>query len=260
MNERVTELAQRFVTSTPPVFDTVEEERRHRLERMAGTCRIFGKLGFSEGLLGHVTVRDPEHADRLWVNPLGISFNRIRASDFVQVDHDGQVIEGELPVNPVGLLLHSALHRARPDVAAMCHAHSTHGTAWSAFEMPLEPITQDTCVFFEDQAIIGEPRIVIDRAGADAWAAQFGQRRVALHAGHGLFTTGGTIDEAGWWFIVLDKVCHVQLLARAAGEHKVWPADDARSIRSALGSAQFGWLSFQTLWNEVCESDPDLFE
>lgn len=258
--QQVTEVAGRFVTRTPPIFDTVDDERRHRLERMAGVCRIFGKLGFSEGLLGHVTVRDPEHPDRLWANPLGISFNRIRASDFVQVDHDGHVLDDGLPVNPVGLLLHTALHRARPDVNAMCHAHSTFGTAWSAFVAPLEPITQDTCVFFEDQAIIPEPRIVIDRETADGWADQFGDRRVAIHAGHGVFTTGRSIDEAAWWFIVLDKVCHVQLLARAAGDHTVWNPDEARAIRSALGSAEFGWLSFQTLWDEICESDPDLFD
>ncbi len=258
-DQQVTEVAKQFVTRTPPTFDTLDGERRYRLERMAGVCRIFGRLGFSEGLLGHVTVRDPEHPDRLWANPLGISFNRIRVSDLVQVDHDGNVLVGDLPVNPVGLLLHSAVHRARPDIDAVCHAHSTHGSAWSAFGAPLEPITQDTCVFFEDQAIIREPRIVLDPASADEWAALFGERRVAFHVGHGVFTTGSTIDEAAWWFIVMDKVCHVQLLARAAGDHEVWPPDDARSIRAALGSAEFGWLSFQTVWDEICESDPDLF-
>lgn len=256
---QVIETAGKFVTRRPPSFDTVDEERRHRLERMTGVCRIFGKLGFSEGLLGHVTVRDPEHADRLWVNPVGISFNRLRVSDLVQVDHEGNVLSGDLPVNPVGLLLHSALHRSRPEVNAVCHAHSTYGTAWSAFGAPVEPITQDACVFVDDQAVIREPRIVLDRAAADAWASQFGERRVAIHVGHGVFTTGLSVDEAAWWFIVMDKVCHVQLLARAGGDHEVWPPADAHSIRSALGSAEFGWLSFQTLWDEVCESDPDLF-
>jgi ribulose-5-phosphate 4-epimerase/fuculose-1-phosphate aldolase len=258
---QVTEAAGRFATRTPPVFERVEGERRHRLERMAGVCRIFGSLGFSEGLLGHVTVRDPEYPDRLWANPLGISFNRIRVSDIVQVDHDGNLLQGTLPVNPVGLLLHSAVHRARPDVEAVCHAHSTFGSAWSAFGAPVAPITQDTCVFFEDQAIIREPRAVLDRAAADEWAAQLGHRRNAIQVGHGHFTTGRTVDEAAWWFIGLDKACHVQLLARAAGgDHEVWPADDARGIRNALGSAEFGWLSFQALWDEICDSDPDLFD
>lgn len=257
---RASEAAAKFATRTPPVFDTVEQERRHRLERLAATCRIFGRLGFSEGLLGHVTVRDPEHPDLLWANPLGVSFRRVRVSDIVQVDHDGNVVEGDLPVNPVGLLLHSAVHRARPEVVAVCHAHSTAGSAWSAFATAVEPITQDTCVFFEDQAVIREPRAVLDRGGADEWAAALGASRVGIQVGHGLFTTGRSVDEAAWWFVAFDKACHVQLLARAAGEHERWPAEDARAIRGALGSPAFGWLSFQTLWDEVCESDPDLFD
>ena len=117
--------ADGFIVRRPPVFATVAEERRHRLERLAGACRIFGRAGLSEGLLGHVTVRDPEHPDRFWANPLGISFNRIRVSDLVQVDHDGTLLQGEVPVNPVGVRLHAAVHRARPEVVAMVSASSS---------------------------------------------------------------------------------------------------------------------------------------
>ena len=60
-----------------PVFDTVDAERRHRLERLAGVCRVFGRAGFSEGLLGHVTVRDPEHPELLWASPREV-FNALR--------------------------------------------------------------------------------------------------------------------------------------------------------------------------------------
>ena len=63
-----------FTTRTQPVFDSLQDERQHRIERLAATCRIFGKAGFSEGLLGHVTVRDPEHPEQFWANPVGVSF------------------------------------------------------------------------------------------------------------------------------------------------------------------------------------------
>ena len=202
-----------FLVRRPPVFDTVEDERRHRLERLAGACRIFGRAGFSEGLLGHLTVRDPEFPDRFWANPLGISFNRIRVCDLVQVDHEGSLIHGEVPVNPVGVRLHAAVHRARPEVVAVCHAHSTFGSAWSAFGRPVDPITQDTCVFFEQQAIIGEPRVALDEPSAAQFADAFGDKPVAIQTGHGIFATGRSVDEAAWRFISLDKACHVQLLA-----------------------------------------------
>lgn len=252
--------ASGFATLDPPVFTTVEAERSHLLERLAGVCRIFGKFGFSEGLLGHVTVRDPEHPDRFWANPLGISFNRIRVADLVQVDHDGQLTVGTRPVNPVGLQLHSAVHRARPEVNAVCHAHSTYGSAWSAFARPVDPLTQDTCVFFEDQAIIREPRIAMNPQEADQFAASFGDKKAGIQVGHGIFTTGATIDEAAWWFVSLDKACHVQLLARAGGDYEVWPDEAARGVKAGLGSPQFGWLSFQTLWDEIVAESPEFLE
>jgi len=254
-----------FITRTPPEFDTIEEERRHRLERLAGVCRVFGRAGFSEGLLGHVTVRDPEHDDRLWANPMGVSFGRMRVSDLVQIDHEGNLLVGDRPVNPVGVLLHAAVHRARPEVVGVCHAHSTNGSAWSTFARPVEPLTQDCAVFFERQAIITEPRVAFDAATADRFAAAFGSHTAAIQAGHGIFTVGETIDEAAWWFLAFDKACQVQLLAEAAaagvGERpQLWPEEGARGLARGLGSPDFGWLSFQNTWDEIVESDPDLLD
>jgi len=187
-----------FIVRQAPLFACPADERRHRLERLAGACRIFGKAGFSEGLLGHLTVRDPEFADRFWANPLGVSMNRMTVSDLVQVDHEGKLLHGRIPVNPVGVRLHAAVHRARPEVVAVCHAHSIHGSAWSALGRPVDPITQDTAILFEDQAIIAEPRLALDAAAADRIAAAFGTCRTAIQVGHGLFSTGASVDEAAW--------------------------------------------------------------
>jgi ribulose-5-phosphate 4-epimerase/fuculose-1-phosphate aldolase len=249
-----------FETRSPPTFATVAEARRHGLERLAAACRIFGRRGYADGLLGHLTWRDPEFPDRFWVNPVGVALARVRASQFLQVDKAGRILHGRGAVNPVGFLLHSALHEARPDVNAVCHAHSLHGTAWCSLERPLDPITQDACVFHGRQALIREPRKVADPAAAARFAAAFGTSAVALHAGHGLFTTGTTIDEAAWWFVQLDQCCHVQLLAEAAGTPTRWSDDDARWLAATLGAPKFGWLSFQTLWDEIIASDPDLVD
>ena len=78
--------------------------------------------------------------------------------------------------------------------------------------------------------------------------------------GNGIFTTGQSIDEAAWWFVLMDRCCHAQLLAEAAGTPKHWPPEAARGIAAALGAPMFGWQSFQTLWDEVVVSDPDLFD
>ncbi len=150
------------------------------LHRLAGTCRIFGLRGYSTGLLGHLTVRDPEFADRFWVNPVGVPMSRIGVSDQVQVSHQGEILYGKGPVNPAGLLLHTAVHQARPDVTAMCHSHAIHGSTWAALGRVLDPITQDASVFYERQALITEPRVVRDAAGAAAFAAGFPTRRSGM--------------------------------------------------------------------------------
>src|SRR6478735_12323818 len=77
----------------------IEQERLHRKQELAAAFRLFGKFGFSEGVAGHITARDPEFPDRFWVNPLGMSFNQIKVSDLLLVDHHGDVVEGSRPVN-----------------------------------------------------------------------------------------------------------------------------------------------------------------
>lgn len=251
---------QNFVTRTPPRFDTKEAERTHCLQRLAAACRIFGRRGFSEGLLGHVTVRDPELHDHFWVNPVGVAMHQVKVSHLVQVDPEGKVVRGSGMVNPVGLLLHTAVHRARPEVNAVCHAHALHASTWSSLERLLDPITQDACIFFGSQALIREPRVVRDPEAASRFAAGFGESRVAIHAGHGIFTTGQSIDEAAWWFVLMERCCEAQLMAEAAGKPTHWREEDARWLASVLGSPTFGWLSFQTLWDEIITSDPDLVD
>src|SRR5215472_10674269 len=90
----------------PPVYKTVEEERRHRKERLAASFRLFARFGFDEGVAGHITVRDPEHPDCFWVNPFGVHFGVIRVSDLILVDHAGKVIHGSYPVNTAAFAIH----------------------------------------------------------------------------------------------------------------------------------------------------------
>src|SRR5437660_8693310 len=100
----------------PPTFDSVEEERLHRKQRLAAALRLFSRFGFDEGVAGHITARDPERPDHFWVNPFGVYFGHIRASDLILVNHQGQVVEGSHPVNRAAFAIHSQVHAARPDV------------------------------------------------------------------------------------------------------------------------------------------------
>ena len=193
---------------------------------------------------------------------LAVSFNRMRVSDLVLVDHAGSLIEGEQPVNPVGVMLHSAIHRAHADVVAVCHAHSTYGSAWSALGRPIAPITQDTAIFHDDQAIIREPRVALDMASADLFAAHFEGKHTGIQVGHGLFTLGQSVDEAAWRFITMDRACHVQLLAEAAGNPEHWPDEMAvafqhgNTVLETVDQPAFAWLATAAAAAAIASGSP----
>lgn len=250
------------VMELPPTFADVADERTHRKAKLAGALRIFGRLGFGEGVAGHITVRDPEFPDHFWVNPFGKSFRHIRSSDLILVNHDGDVVYGTSPVNRAAFVLHAAIHQARPEVIAAAHAHSPYGKSWSSLGRKLDPITQDACAFFEDHTVISEQggAVVLDIAAGREIASKFPKGKAAIHQNHGLFTVGSTVDEAAFWFITMERSCQAQLMAEAAGTPLLIADKAATYTRENTAHSIAGWFNFQPLWQEICHTDPQLFE
>jgi|SRR5581483_3616598 len=137
----------------PPPASSIAEERERRLAYLAVGCRLFGRYGFAAGVAGHLSARDPDDADRFWVNPVGRPFSLMRVSDLILVDADGVVVKGDGQVNLAAFAIHSAVHRARPEVVSAAHAHSKHGRAWSTLGRLLDPISQDACAFYGDHVL-----------------------------------------------------------------------------------------------------------
>src|SRR5438876_8836828 len=190
----------------PPVFATLDEERRHRKERLAASFRLFSRYGFDEGGAGHITARDPEHLDHFWVNPFGMHFGQIRVSDLILVNDRGQVVEGKYPVNGAAFAIHSQVHAARPDIVAAAHAHSLYGKSWSSLGRLLDPITQDVCAFYEDHALFADfTGVVYETAEGERIAKTLGDKKAVILRNHGLLTVGHTVDEAVWWFITMER-------------------------------------------------------
>jgi len=248
--------------NTPPTFDSVHDERLHRKQKLAGALRIFGRFGFGEGVAGHITVRDPEFPDMFWVNPLGVSFRHMRVSDLILCDHHGNVVHGDYHVNRAAYVLHSAVHQARPDIVAAAHSHSTYGKAFSSLGIPLAPLTQDACAFYGDHTVITEHggAVVFEESAGHDFAAAFSEGKAAIHQNHGLFTVGQSVDEACFWFCTMERNCQAQLAAMAAGDPIEIRHEYARYTFEQTGSHQAGWFQFQPLWDEICRTDPDLFD
>jgi ribulose-5-phosphate 4-epimerase/fuculose-1-phosphate aldolase len=244
-----------------PRFESVEEERRHRKQRLAAAYRIFGRLGFGEGTAGHITARDPELSDHFWVNPLGMSFRQIRVGDLMLVNHKGEVVEGSWPLNGAAFAIHSQIHAARPDVVAAAHAHSVYGKAWSSLRRTLDPLTQDACAFYEDHALFDDfTGVVYDLEEGKRIAHALGDGKAAILANHGLLTVGHSVDEAAWWFITMERTCQAQLLAEAAGTPVPIGHEVAQKTASQTGSHRTGWMQFQPLYDVIVAEEPDLLE
>lgn len=248
-------------TPNPPTFSSLAEERLHRKQRLASAFRLFAKFGFSEGVAGHITARDPGLTDHFWVNPFGMHFARIRVSDLVLVNEDGDVVEGDRPVNRAAFAIHSRVHAARPDVVAAAHAHSLYGKTWSCLGRLLDPLTQDACAFFEDHSLFSDyTGVVYDTSEGDRIASALGPRKAVILQSHGLLTVGGTVDEAAWFFISMERSCQSQLLAEAAGKPLKIAPESALVAQKQVGNARVGWFQYQPLWDLITREQPDLFD
>jgi ribulose-5-phosphate 4-epimerase/fuculose-1-phosphate aldolase len=247
---------------SPPSFDTIEEERQYRKEQLAAGFRLFGRFGFSEGVAGHITVRDPENpSEWFWVNPFGMSFNQIKASDLLLVDHHGNLLHGNQPLNRAAFCIHSQVHQARPDALAAAHSHSLYGKAFASLGIKLDPITQDACAFFEDHGLYDDFRgVVTNLEEGKRIGAALGPHKAVILQNHGLLTVGHSVAEAVWWFITMERSCQAQLLAMAAGTPKLIDRETALGVRADVGSPEAGWFQARPLWDQIVVSDPDLFD
>lgn len=168
---------------------------------------------------------------------MGVHFGMLKASDMVHINEEGQVIGGNrVAINAAGFIIHSAIHRARPDVTAACHMHSPNGKAWAAFGKPLDIINQDSCLFYGTQSVYEDfGGVVIGKEEGQNIVKALGPKgKVIFLQNHGLLTTGHTVDEAAYLFTCLEKTCEVQLKVEAAGLPKKIISDEAAKFTAGV--------------------------
>lgn len=246
-----------------PVFDNFEAERLHRKQRLVAACRAFALEKLDYGFAGHLTVRDPEHPELYWTNPMCVHFSQVKLSNLILADHKGHVVEGKHAINRAGFVLHAAVHEAHPDIISMCHAHTVYGTAFAALGRPLEPISQDAAAFFEDHVVIKDEagQVAVEEKAGLAVCDWFKGVKAAIHQNHGLLTASRhSIEAAAFWFIALERCCKQQMLVEATGHKPVLvPPDRSRYSREHVGSEYIGWLHFQPIYDHLVATQPDMF-
>ena len=143
----------------------------------------------------------------------------MRRSDLIRIDYEGKVLEGgpNKLVNRAAVLIHAAVHKARPDVISAAHTHSCYGRSFATLGLDLMISSQDGCAFYDDVALYGEfEGIVLEGSEGEHIAQAIGTKKAAILQNHGLLTCGNSVEGTVFWYIALEGLCHTQLLAMAA--------------------------------------------
>jgi ribulose-5-phosphate 4-epimerase/fuculose-1-phosphate aldolase len=141
------------------------------------------------------------------VNPYGLHFSRMTASDLLLIDHSGNIVAGGKPdrqrYNAAAFVIHSAIHSARPDVDSVVHAHTPSGRAFATLGRNLPFYTQDSAIFYDDIALYAaHGGVVLSSTESAEIVKSMGGNKALIMQNHGILTVGGCIESAVAWFML----------------------------------------------------------
>jgi ribulose-5-phosphate 4-epimerase/fuculose-1-phosphate aldolase len=215
-------LAEPPVIATPVRPDAVQ---RARID-LAAALRLAVVNGFHEGIDNHFTLAVPGRPDRFLVNPYGLHWSELRASDLLEVDLDGNVTAGRGIPDRTAVCIHGPIHRR--GVACVLHTHMPYATALTQLEdMTVEMVGQNALGFYGqiayDDAYGG---LALDMAEGERMADVMGGKPVLMLANHGVIVCGASVAEAFNSLYFLERACQTQVLAMSTGKpmRRVAPA------------------------------------
>jgi ribulose-5-phosphate 4-epimerase/fuculose-1-phosphate aldolase len=190
---------------------------------LAACYRLADLFGMSMVIWNHITARIPG-TEHILINKFGLGYDEITASNLVKIDLDGNVINGNRDdINYSGYVIHSAVHRARPDVACVMHTHSRGGIGVAALDCGLLPLSQEASMFFEDIAYHPWEGQSDDESERERIAANLGNKYQMILRNHGLLTAGRTVGECFWRMWQLEKSCLIQMDILSTGQKFTLP-------------------------------------
>ncbi|EJD04714.1 arad-like aldolase/epimerase [Fomitiporia mediterranea MF3/22] len=236
----------------PPKFEDTLKERAYLKFRLAQAFRIFGKLGYDEGVAGHITVRDPIKTDCFWVNPFGLHFSLIQPEDLLLVDHVGSILDESGPsrlLNTAAFAIHYGTS-GRP----MCSTFALY--LWTRILDAGQRAGYDHTGFFNGVVLAEEEgRRIAETLGNKKASNKIKFTKLENNAiilqNHGLLVATASIEATLHYFTALEKSCQVQLVADAAGKTVRIGDEEALDTYKTVGTSYIGWFAgrpaFQTL-------------
>ena len=230
------------MTSVSPIALTgsqIDPQEWDLRVQLAAAYRIIDHLGWSELIWTHTTVRVPGPEHHFLINPYGLRFDEVTASNLVKVDLEGAIVgDPNQEINPAGFVIHSAIHMIRQDVQCVMHTHTTAGMAVAALECGLLPISMYALGYYERVGYHDFEGPSLDLEERERLASNLGNKDVLVMRTHGLLTCGQTVAQAFVRMFRLERACQVQLAAQATGSKLIVPPEDVCKI-SAERSDEF---------------------
>jgi ribulose-5-phosphate 4-epimerase/fuculose-1-phosphate aldolase len=193
------------------------EERQMRVD-LAACYRLVAHYGMDDLFATHISARVPGAEEHFLLNPYGVLFEQITASDLVKVDRDGNIVQDTpYTVNPAGFVIHSAVHAARHDARCVLHTHTVAGMAVASLEEGLLPLTQKSMRFYNRVGYHDYEGMADDLDECPRLVASLGKHNALILRNHGLLTCGPTVARAFFLMKNLEKSCQTQLAAMASG-------------------------------------------
>ena len=195
-----------------------EAERGARVE-LAACYRIFDMLGWTEMIFNHITLRVPGPQRVFLINPFGLQYHEVTASNLVAVDTEGNPVRpGQHPINRAGFVVHSAIHGNIEGAHCVMHTHTTTGCAVSCLEEGLSHDSFYGVLLYGHVAYHDFEGVTVNLDEQQRMLRSIGDKKAVVLRNHGLLSWGGSIQEAFLALWTLQRACDVQISAASAGQ------------------------------------------
>jgi ribulose-5-phosphate 4-epimerase/fuculose-1-phosphate aldolase len=254
--------AQQSVLAPAPRPASVSEAEWQARLQLAACYRVFDHLGWVEMIFNHITLRVPDEPEHLLINPFGLMYREVTASNLVKIDLAGNILsDSEWPINPAGLLIHSYIHAARPDTHCVMHTHTTTGTGVACLADGLDPNNFYAAQLRDKVAYHAFEGITVEPEEGPRLVGNLGDRNLMILRNHGLLALGPTLPAAFSALWTLQRACDIQMAAQSTGR-PLEPVTEDAAIRSTRESFQFsdqtseGQTMFAALRRTIDRLDP----
>ena len=206
--------------------------------QLAACYRIFDLLGWTEYIFNHITLRVPGPEKHFLINPFGLWYSEVTASNLIKIDLDGNTIgRSEWPVNKAGFVIHSAIHAARSDAHCIMHTHTTAGVAVACQAEGLSANNFYGSQLHGRVAYHDFEGISVELDERPRLVNALGNHNIMILRNHGLLVCGGGVAEALRRMLNLQRACEVQLAAEASGKPITKVSDEICERAAAQGEA-----------------------